>query len=128
MTKTCKIFSICFLALQVTAAFSAPLYNYLCGGDEDGCDPSEPDTCICVASDPLNLDTCFTYESCVQPDPATKQCARGQIDEKTEARCLAVLWQSEPTPPCAHLNALPTPDICATECTSLLDCQPTRGR
>ena len=126
MTNTRKIFSICFLTFQMASAFANPLYNYVCGSDEDGCDPSEPDTCICVASNPANLAICFTYDSCVEPDPATHQCAKDQINEKTEARCLAVLWQSEPTPPCVHLNTPPTPDICVTECTSLFSCQPTR--
>ena len=126
MNKNVTFFSICFLSLQVTSALSAPFYNYLCGGDEDGCDSNEPDTCICVASNPQDLDICFTYEGCVPVDSTTQKCAHGQINEKTEARCLAVLWQSEPTPPCAHLDRSPAPDICASQCTGLYHCEPTR--
>lgn len=128
MGKAIKFFSALFLVTQITTGFPAVIYNYLCGGDEDGCQPGEPDTCICVASSPENIDTCFTYEGCVPPNPITKKCAHDQINEKTEARCLATLWQSEPMPPCAPLDRPPASDICASKCTSLDDCEPTKAR
>lgn len=126
MYKNAKIFLLGLLLLQTTSIFSVPFYNYLCGADEDGCYSNEPDTCLCIAGNPDETSICFTYESCVPPDPLTQQCAYNQINEKTEARCLATLWQSEPTPACRPLTKLPTPDICGRKCTNLYDCEPTR--
>ena len=113
------------MCLLFSFSHSVFAQNFLCGNDEDGCIPGRPDTCVCVTSqqkDAYCLDT--KTLSCLPP-MHKKQCSKGFVDEHTQGRCLAVVWQSEAEPSCKRLDVLPKASLCAASCASLEDCWET---
>ncbi len=100
--------------------------TYLCGNDEDGCRKGRPNTCVCVVSDPHDQSHCFDHHKlrCVPP-LATGRCRPEETDTKTQGRCLALVWQSEPEPSCQRLKRPANKTLCAVRCTSLENCNIT---
>ncbi len=103
----------------------AMTYNYRCGNDEDGCDPDNIYSCVCVAADPTDQSVCLTKDlRCVRPDKFG-HCAALQEKTASEANCLAIVWQSVAEPACEHLYQNPSKEICAAACTDIEHCQLT---
>ncbi len=92
---------------------------FLCGPDEDGCNPDEYSSCLCMPYDgPLASQAyCLDFDnlSCV-PLSLMPNCPRGDI-MKNQASCLATAFQSEPTPPCP----LTTKEFCVTHKVAICD-------
>lgn len=101
----------------------ATTYNYRCGNDEDGCDPANIYSCVCVAADPTDKSTCLTNDlHCVRPDELG-HCTAIQKKMASEANCLAVVWQSVAEPACEHLYQNPSKDVCSAACTDIEHCK-----
>lgn len=92
---------ILFMVLFMSAANAADWY-FLCGGDEDGCSAEHPEYCFCIPYDgaQANQAYCLNFNnlSCV-PLSSKPDCQGGEVF-KDQATCLAVAFQSEPTPLC----------------------------
>ena len=79
---------------------------YLCGNNEDGCDLSDPQSCVCVIQDEdqLGMHYCLNYHdddniSC-DAKKLNQACPADQESFMDEGSCAAVALQSEETPVC----------------------------
>ncbi len=90
------------IILFFSGAAQAAGLDFLCGTDEDGCFPDHYDYCICMPydSETANQPYCLNFNnlSCV-PLSSKPDCRGGEI-YGDQATCLAVAFQSEPTPVC----------------------------
>ena len=101
--------------LVSTVGFSVPQraslnqLAYLCGPDEDGCQPDDPSSCSCIKqSSSYNGEYCLHYNldnsmTC-QPNPSNKPCSKGDYNEKTEQACVSDALQAGSVCPVIHFK------------------------
>jgi hypothetical protein len=95
------LFVILIFFSLVGEATASELY-YVCGPNEDGCNAFNRPYCLCMPYDGVQASTSYCLDfndvSCA-PLAHKPNCPSSDVF-KDQANCLAVAFQSMPTPPC----------------------------
>lgn len=101
-----------------TLSYSSNRY-FICGSDEDGCFAGMYQDCFCIPYNDIEANNpyCLNFDQlkCIPLSQSTN-CPPHFI-HKNQGECLATIFQSEPTPPCA----VTTHSFCLKEHTSICD-------
>lgn len=105
MKETYKNFALTLMAIITSTSFANQKNYFLCGTDEDGCNPSIPKSCLCIAKQPSsdeNYCLKFTANNNFKCTANFSSCASG-FQFNSQSACLADAYQSEPKPACIEV-------------------------
>ena len=98
-----KIRLIYFIILLIVSSMGYCESRYfLCGPDEDGCPPEDPQYCACIPYDEDNFAKpyCLDFDNMrCEPLAQAPDCPSALVF-KDQGRCLSTIFQSTSTRPC----------------------------